>query len=364
MNAAHSMYALGLDETADLIGTVGHLRSVIVEGHIGTGKTSIEKLLMEKFPDYTMVRFDCTNKGLGDLFLPNMADLNGAPYVRFVPNEELGVHLDKPIILNFDEIGKADKSVIKGVRRVLLERMVGTQKLHPDSIVFATTNLGLEGLGDLLPAHTRNAVTIVQTRKPSKIEAIAYGLKHNFDPILLGWYSQEPKLWQTFDEVANPTENLFIFHPQDKARTSFFTPRSGEAASDYLKLRDKLSDNQLYAALMGTIGADAAQDLMAFVQLFDQLPSLESIRNDPHGAIIPTSASAICMVVYKVLGSLDRQLLNSWMIYSKRIREEARTMFVQSAMHPEYPHLDMVTQNADITQYAIDHNYMYQADKV
>ena len=69
MNAAHSMYALGLDETADLIGTVGHLRSVIVEGHIGTGKTSIEKLLMEKFPDYTMVRFDCTNKGLGDLFL-------------------------------------------------------------------------------------------------------------------------------------------------------------------------------------------------------------------------------------------------------------------------------------------------------
>jgi hypothetical protein len=24
----------------------------------------------------------------------------------------------------------------------------------------------------------------------------------------------------------------------------------------------------------------------------------------------------------------------------------------------------MVTQNADITQYAIDHNYMYQADKV
>ena len=203
-----------------------------------------------------------------------------------------------------------------------------------------------------------------RTRKPSQMEAIAYGLKHNFDPILLGWYSQEPKLWQTFDEVANPTENLFIFHPQDKARTSFFTPRSGEAASDYLKLRDKLSDNQLYAALMGTIGAHAAQDLMAFVQLFDQLPSLESIRNDPHGAIVPTSASAICMVVYKVLGSLDRQLLNSWMTYSKRISEEARAMFVQSAMHPEYPHLDMVTQNADITQYAIDHNYMYQADKV
>ena len=119
---------------------------------------------MDMFPDHAMVRFDCTNKGLGDLFLPNMADLNGAAFVRFVPNEELGVHLNKPIILNFDEIGKADKSVIKGVRRVLLERMIGTQKLHPDSIVFATTNLGLEGLGDLLPAHYHTDTQAIRFR--------------------------------------------------------------------------------------------------------------------------------------------------------------------------------------------------------
>jgi len=364
MNSAQTMYALGLDETADLIGTVGHLRSVIVEGHIGTGKTSIEKLLVAMFPTYKLVRFDCTNKGLGDLFLPNMADLNGAAFVRFVPNEELGVHLNQPIILNFDEIGKADKSVIKGVRRVLLERMVGTQKLHPDSIVFATTNLGLEGLGDLLPAHTRNAVTIIQSRKPSAMECITYGLKNGFDPILLGWYKENEQLFQTFDEVPNPADNPYIFHPQDKARTAFFTPRSGEAASDFLKLRDKLSDNVLYAALMGTIGVRGALDLMAFVQLFDQLPSIDSIKNDPANALVPNSASAVCMVVYKILGSLDRQLLDSWMTYSKRLSSEAQAMFAQSAMHAEYPHLDMVTQNIHFTQYAIDNNFIFQADKV
>ena len=129
MNSLQNLYALGLNESAHLIATIGHMRTVILEGHIGTGKTSVEKILSELKPNHRVVRFDCTNKDLGDLFLPNMADLNGEPFVRFIPNEELGVHLNEPIILNFDEIGKANPSVIKGVRRVMLELRSYTQTL-------------------------------------------------------------------------------------------------------------------------------------------------------------------------------------------------------------------------------------------
>jgi hypothetical protein len=364
MNATTNLYALGLNEAAHLIATIGHQRTIILEGHIGTGKTSVEKLLAELKPTHRVVRFDCTNKDLGDLFLPNMADMNGEPFVRFIPNEELGVHLNEPIILNFDEIGKANPSVIKGVRRVMLERMVGTQKLHPDSIVFATTNLGAEGVGDLLPAHTRNAVCVVKTRKTDNMEAISYGLKNDFDPILLSWYKENEALFQTFDEVPNPVDNPYIYHPKDKSREAFFTPRSGEAASDILKMRDELGDDVTQAALIGTIGLQGALDLMAYVQLFDELPTLESIEREPVRAKVPTSASAIYLVVFKVLAGLKPKLLDSFMDYMLRLPKSHQATFVLSATQADYPHIDMCTQNAKFTQWTIDNHYLFQADQM
>jgi len=51
MNATQNLYALGLNESAHLIATIGHIRTVILEGHIGTGKTSVEKILSELKPN-------------------------------------------------------------------------------------------------------------------------------------------------------------------------------------------------------------------------------------------------------------------------------------------------------------------------
>ena len=50
---------------------------------------------------------------------------------------------------------------------------------------------------------------------------------------------------------------------------------------------------------MGTIGDRGAMDLMAFVTLADQLPSLQSIKDNPKSAKVPDSAAAVCMVVYR-----------------------------------------------------------------
>ena len=78
---------------------------------------------------------------------------DGSGFVRYLTNEELGAHHDKPIILMIDEFGKSNPAVKLALLRMMLERKIGSYTLHPDSIVFATTNLGAEGVGDLLPAH-------------------------------------------------------------------------------------------------------------------------------------------------------------------------------------------------------------------
>ena len=162
---AQNMYALNLDQVANAILHTGDQRTTLVQGHMGTGKSTLLKMLAEKLPTHVPCYFDCTTKDLGDIAIPNFKTLDDADFVRFVPNEELGIHHNKPVILMFDEFGKANPAVKQGVRRTMLERMVGATKLPEGSIVFATTNLGAEGVGDVLMAHQRNAITVVTLRR-------------------------------------------------------------------------------------------------------------------------------------------------------------------------------------------------------
>ena len=300
---------------------------------------------------------------MGDISIPNLARLDdGTGYVTYLTNEELGVHNNKPIILMIDEFGKANPAVKNALLRVILERKIGSYSLHPDSVVFATTNKGSEGVGDLLPPHARNRMTVVQTRKPNNMEWIEWGINNEIDHTLLGWCKDNPQLFYSFEDIKDPDENPYIYHPKQQ-RAAFVTPRSLEAASDILKVRDGLDDQTTTAMLMGTIGERGAMDLMAFVKLADQLPSLESIKQDPKNAKVPDSASAVCMVVYRTLASLDKDWVNPWMDYMVRLDKEAQGMFANGVRAPKYSKQAMVMTNKKFTEWAMQNNYMFAADK-
>ena len=364
MSTASQMYSQSINQCAALIWAVGHKRTVLVQGDIGSGKSSILKIIAKEAPTHTPVYFDCTTKDLGDITIPKMNVLEGEDYVTYAVNEELGMHLKKPIILMIDEYGKANPSVKTALARPMLERKLGSYTLHPDSIVFATTNLGAEGLGDLIPAHGRNRITVIKMRKSTNMEFIEWGISNDIEHSILGWSKDNPQAFASFEDIKDPEENPYIFHP-GATRTSFVTPRSLEAASDILKAGRKagLDETSIVACLMGTIGERAAMDLMAFVKLADQLPSLESIKQDPHNAKVPDSAAAVCMVVYRTLASLDKEWINAWMDYMPRLDKEAQGMFANGVRAPKYSKQSLVMTNRKFTEWALANNYMFAADK-
>ena len=362
-NQAQAMYALNLDQCVDLIKAVGSKRTVLMQGDMGNGKSSTLKTLSQQLPDHTPCYFDCTTKDLGDITIPNIANLDdGTGYVTYLTNEELGVHHDGPVVLMIDEFGKANPAVKNAMLRLMLERKIGSYSLHPDSLVFATTNKGSEGVGDLLPPHARNRMTVVQVRKTDHMDWIEWGINNEVDHSLLGWVKDNPHLMASFEDVKDPDENPYIFHPKQQ-RAAFVTPRSLEAASDILKARAGMDDMTLTAALMGTIGDRGAMDLMAFVSLADQLPSLQSIKDDPANAKVPDSAAAICMVVYRTLAALDKDWLNAWMDYLPRLDTEAQAMFANGVRSPKYSKQSMVMTNKKFTAWAMQNNHLYTADK-
>ena len=362
-NQAQQMYALLLDQCVNLVATIGSKRTVLLQGDIGNGKSSTLNTLAQELPTHTACYFDCTTKDLGDITIPNIAKLDdGTGYVTYLTNEELGAHHNKPIILMIDEFGKANTAVKNALLRLMLERKIGSYSLHPDSIVYATTNKGSEGVGDLLQAHQCNRICLVQVLKSDAQTIIEHGINNDWDTSVLGWTKDNPNVLQPFEEVKDPEENPYIFHPRAQ-RTAFVTPRSLEASSDILKERDNLDDITLTAALIGTIGERGATDLMSFVKLADQLPSLQSIKDDPKNAKVPDSASAICMVVYRTLANLERGWINAWMDYLPRLDTEAQGLFAQGVVNPKYSRGAIVMQNKKFTEWARLNNYMLSADK-
>lgn len=355
------MYNLNIEQTVNLIATIGHKRSVLVEGHMGTGKTSILGMLAEKFPDHIPCYFDSTTKDLGDLFVPNLVGDVGKDYVTFSPNEEFGIHLGKPVLLLIDEFGKANPMVKQGLTRTLLERYIGNRPLPEGSIVFGTTNLGAENVGDILAAHQINRLTRIKMAKPEVLNWLGWGFNNSIDHILLSWVKDNPQLFQTFDEVK-AQDNPYIFHPSE-VRDGFVTPRSLESASDIMKERDGLDDDTLTAALMGTIGARGALDLMAYVKLADQLPSFEDVKNNPKTAVVPNSPAAVCMVVFRTLANIEADWMNNWMDYLNRLDPEAQAMFANGARAKGYNRQGVVMRNKAFQEWVRTNKHLYTADQ-
>jgi hypothetical protein len=369
-NQADRMYAQSLGQIATALEIGGHLRTMFIQGHMGTGKSSLLKTLAERKPDYHACYFDCTTKDLGDIMIPLLKDVEGSDFVRFATNEELGLHLrDKPVILMLDEFGKANRAVQQALTCLILERKIGPYEMHPDSILFATSNLGAEGVGDLMAAHACNRLTMVTVRKPDHMEWIEWAINNDIDVSLLAWVRETPQLFHTFEDIPDkPDQNPYIYHPKATGRTSFVTPRSLEAASDWLKLRDRVKDRDtITAMLMGTIGRQAAMDLMAFVDIGDQLPTLESIKTKPKTAVVPKSAAACCMVVYRTLANIDEEWrekgwIDQWMDYLVRMDKESQGLFCNGAMTSGYRSHVHVAVNKKFGEWARENNYLYTAD--
>ena len=351
-----------IDQCVSAALAVGAKRTILFQGDMGSGKTSILWMLAKELPNHIPIYFDATTKDLGDLMVPMFDKIGDDNVVRYALNEELGFHHKKPVILMIDELGKANPAVKNGLLRVMLEQACGSEHLPDGSIVIATTNLGAEGVGDILPAHARNRITIMTMRKSDNVAWMEWGINNGIDTSILGWAKETPQLFQSFTEVKDPDDNPYIFHPRAPERTSFVTPRSLEAASDWVKQRHQMDRDTLTAGLIGTIGERGARDLAAFVSLADQLPKMEDLINNPDIATVPTAPAAVCMVVYRTLATIEYKWVDNWMKYMSKLNREAQGLFVNGVRSEKYGKRDVVTNCKGYQDWCMDNGWMVQGE--
>ena len=349
--------SITLAQAADLIRKVGDKVTVTIQSHMGIGKSSLLKTLAEQMPTHYPVYLEAQLMDLGDLQMPKFKNIDGTDVVSFVPNEALGCHRNQPILLMIDEVGKASKSVMNALLRVMLERMIGTYALPEGSRVFATTNLGLEGVGDILPAHARNRMCVVKVRKPTAMEWIEnFAIPNKLHPVAIGTVMEYPQMFESFETVEDPNSNPYIFHPKQQ-RAAFVTPRSMHKAADIMEATEGMTDDVRIHALMGVVGEAAAMDMMTLSRLNDDLPAWERVIGQPDSCPVPKSGVSCCMLVAKAAMRVERESFDAWLSYATRLPKEAQALFARTIMRSDKKNL--AATHKTFVDWARTHMYLF-----
>jgi len=262
---------------------------------------------------------------------------------------------DTPLMLMLDEIGKAMRPVQNALLTLLLEHRIGNYKLPEGSVVFGTTNLATDGVGDMLQAHARNRVTFLTVRKPDADEWVEWGINNDVDPAVMAWVKEYPHCLSSYaDDPEGLVDNPYIFNPR-RQQAAFVTPRSLAHASHIIKQRPNLPDDVLISALSGTIGESAARDMQAFLSVADALPPFNAIIEKPETIQVPDSPIACVILALGAVTRLTQENIDPWMVYLKRLPREVQFMFAQNAMRSRAA--GMVVRSTEYTNWSRENSW-------
>jgi hypothetical protein len=350
--------SISLQEFVTAVHAVGPSVTIIGEGEMGIGKSSMLKVLSQRMPGHLPAYIDCTLLDLGDFALPYTVEENGIKVTRFAPNARFRFHEGKPVIVMLDEIGKAMKAVKNVLLTLMLEHRIGDHYLPEGSVVFGTTNLMSEGVGDMLEAHARNRVAKVRIRKSDADEWIDdYAIDNGIAPEVIAWVKQYPHCLAPFDDPAQ-RDNPYLNQPSRGGQQACVTPRSLEKASYTVKQRAVLGENLTIAMLAGTIGEAAARDMQAFLTVADKLPTWEAVQADPSNTKLPDDTVAKCIMVFAAIARVGKDSLTNWMTYMQRMDKEWQALFAKSVMRAPGKQAFCVTNKA-FKDWAVRHEYLY-----
>jgi len=330
-----------LKEAEDLIVSLGGDGTIHLVGEPGVGKTSMYANVVRR-TGYKGIYIDVPNVELGDLGIPIPDHATGT--TKMYPNVHWGFHLNEPLVIFLDEFTKGHQAVMNMLHPMLNNpRMAIGYPLHKDTIVVTAGNYTGDGVGDNMRSHTRNRVSVVQVKKPhagfnadgsiDKDSWGAWAVSNNIVAEILAWIKENPQNLASYLD-AGQGGNKNIFNPKE-AQKSFVSPRSLQRASNILGVRAGNTTNSIVTALEGTIGAPAARDLMAFVEVADSLPTWESIIRDPENAKVPSSPAALCLLAFSAVQRVERQTIGQFFEYLKRTPKELQSIFCLTGMNNE-----------------------------
>jgi len=256
-------------------------------------------------------------------------DLSGLPrfdekgMATFAPFDTFPTE-DRPIppgkqgwLLFLDEFNSASKMVQAAAYKLVLDRMTGLKRLHPNVVIVAAGNLSTD----------RAIVNPISTAMQSRL--IHLTMELNFDEFM-----EDVALPQAWDSRIVAFLNykkamLHDFRPDHNDKT-FCSPRTWEFMNKLIKGQEIFEiDAALYA---GVITSGVAVDFIQFTKVYESLPKLKDIIAHPETADLPEDPPTRWAIVTHMIENVDDDNFDEMSRYLGRFTAEFRVLFFRGLM--------------------------------
>ncbi len=266
-------------------------------------------------------------------------DLRGLPHITadkqaawcapvFLPKEDCQ---DKGIVF-LDELNAAPPLVQAACYQLVLDRKIGEYTLPEGWTVVAAGN------GDKDRAVTHRMPTALANRM------VHIDMQTSTDDWIL--WAQEAGIRQEVRAFLRFRPKLLHDFDPQKTSKAFASPRSWAFVSQILEANTNQSIE--YELLQGTVGMAAATEFTGFLQVWRELPTVESILSQPEKCAVPTEPATL----YALCESLGAQVgmgnIAQVVSYAHRMPVEFGVLLMRCAVC----HDESIVHSAPFTQWA------------
>ena len=245
-------------------------------GSPGMGKSAIAKQIAEDF-DLCLIDIRLAQCDITDIcgFPQIDKERHKASYVPMstfpLEGDELPTNpkTGKPHkgwLLFMDELSSAPLAIQAASYQIVLDKMVGQYRLHPEVRTMAAGNLATD------KAIVNSLSTAMQSR------LIHLTLAHGDHKFWLDWAEENDIDQRILSYIRFSPDSLHRFDPNHADKT-FPCQRTWEFTNALIKNRDPYPIKDI-AIIAGTIGEGAAREFLAFCDIYQSIPTfMEIVRN-------------------------------------------------------------------------------------
>lgn len=234
--------------------------------------------------------------------------------------------------LFFDELPQAMPATQAACFKVMLDRKVGEKNLHPRVAMVAAGNLDSDNalVEEVSTPMKSRLVHLKMTVFPKAF--IEWAADNGIEPIVTSFIAFKP-------------DNLHMFDPESDEDT-FRCPRTYEFLSDFIKVWGMPVPPEKYPLIAGTIGEGGATDFIAYLKMYQDLPTFDQILANGKTMNLPKEKGTMFATTAMITANIDESNAAQLMGYVNRLDVEFAMIILFQATKKN-PRLLMITEVRD-----------------
>jgi hypothetical protein len=302
-----------------------------MKGPPSTAKSAMTASLADEYNmlliDYRLAQCDPTDL----LGFPQVDPVTGR--ARYAPMETFPLEGDElPInpktgkqysgwLLFLDEFNSAGKEVQKAAYKLLLDRMVGMFRLHPNVRIVCAGNREEDG------ALVEEMSTALQSRmchlrlRPDHASFMGHIRSEEWDHRIISFLEFKPSLVYTFDPDKAEVEMTYGCY------------RTWEFIHKQLKnIPDVDTKENLLLLFSSAIGEGIAREFITYLKNFAKLPKIRDIISHPASARIPKEPGQLYALSGAIGVNADKTTISSLVQYTLRMAKEYQVITLRNVL--------------------------------